>query len=140
MNAEFSILTNRKRAIIALVHSIAFLLLATRDLAVQTRLGGVIYRIHVPIGAMVLVAIYVIVSSILLYLFRRSTGLAEKLYFGFCSASATAGLVRAVVGDAAFPVGSLLRVAMLSAAVIAGFCLLKMHAAPKILAVQEMGD
>jgi hypothetical protein len=140
MSAEFSILTNRKRAIIALVHSVAFLLLAMRDLAVQTRLGGVVNRIHVPIGAIALVAIYLIVSSIPLYLFRRSIGLAEKLYFGFCSASATAGLVRAVVGDAAFPAGQYVRVGMLLAAVFTGLALWRMHSDSLPAQATEMGD
>jgi|SRR5580704_9571267 hypothetical protein len=140
MSGEFSILTNRKRAVIALVHSIAFLLLATRDLAVQTRLGGVVNRIHVPVGAMLLVAVYLIVSSILLYLFGRSIGLTEKLYFGFCSASASAGLVRAVVGDAAFPAGQYVRVGMLLAAVFTGIALWRMHSEPMPAPATEMGD
>ena len=140
MSGEFSILTNRKRAIIALVHSVVFLLLATRDLAVQTRLGGVIHRIHTPIGAMILVAIYLIVSSILLYLFGRSVGVAEKLYFGFCSASATAGLVRAIVGDAAFPAGQYVRVGMLLAAVLTGLALWRMHSVLLPVEAAEMGD
>jgi hypothetical protein len=130
MKPEFSILTNRKRALIALVHSIAFLILASRDLAVQTRLGGVIARSRVPIGSVILVGIYLIVSSILLYLFCRSAGLPEKLYFGFCSASATSGLVRAVVGDAAFAAGLYLRVGMLLAAVVTGLALWRMHPEP----------
>jgi len=139
MRAEFSILTNRKRAVIALVHSVAFLLLATRDLAVRTRLEGVVNRIHVPVGAIILVGIYLIVSSILLYLFRRSVGLAERLYFGFCSASASAGLVRAVVGDSAFPVGQYARVGMLMAAVLTGLVLWRTHSEPLPEAV-EIGD
>jgi len=140
MAADFSILTNRKRAVIALVHSVAFLLLATRDLAFRSQLGGVLYRSPVPWGAIILVGIYVIVSAILLYLFSRSASVTEKLYFGFCSASATAGLVRATVGDAAFPVGSFMRVLMLSAAVITGYFLWKMHTTPEVSTVQEMGD
>jgi hypothetical protein len=136
MSPEFSILTNRKRAVIALVHSVAFLLLATRDLAFQARLGGVVNRVHTPVGAFILVAIYFVVSSILLYLFRRSTSLHEKLYFGFCSASASAGLVRAIVGDASFPQGVYVRVVMLLAGVLVGFALLRIHSdrAPQIAA------
>lgn len=140
MNPEFSILTNRKRAIIALVHSVFFLLLATRDVVVQARLGGVVNRVRIPIGAIILVGVYVIVSSILLYLFRRSTGLTEKLYFGFCSASASAGLVRAVAGDAAFPQGVYVRVLMLVAAVLTGFALLRIHSELLPAEATEMGD
>lgn len=140
MAADFSILTNRKRAVIALVHSILFLLLASRDLAFQSRLGGVVYRDPVPVGAFLLVGIYFIVSSILLYLFGRSISLTEKLYFGFCSASATSGLIRAILGDAAFPAGAYLRVGMLLAAVATGFVLWKAHVSSITAPVAEMGD
>jgi hypothetical protein len=139
MRPEFSILTNRKRAIIALLHSVAFLLLATRDLVFHTRLGGVVHRLQVPVGAILLVVIYLIVSAILLYLFGRSISLTEKLYFGFCSASATSGLIRALVGDSAFPAGVYLRVGMLLAAVVTGLCLWKIHTEP-LPAVAQIGD
>lgn len=140
MTAEFSILTNRKRAVIALVHSVLFLLLAIRDLVFQSHLGGVVYRAHVSVGAFFLVGIYLIVSSILLYLFGRSISITERLYFGFCSASATSGLIRAIVGDSAFSAGVYLRVAMLLAAVITGFVLWKTHATSLGGPVTEMGD
>ena len=140
MSAGLSILTNRKRALIALVHSVAFLMLAARDLAVQTSLGGVIGRTHVPIGAVILVGIYLIVSSILLFLLGRSTCLPEKLYFGFCSASATSGFVRAVVGDAAFPAGQFLRFGMLLAAVVTGIALWRMHSEPIPAEIPDTAD
>lgn len=130
MNPGFTILTNRKRALIALVHSVAFLLLASRDLALQTRLSGVLGHLRVPTGSAILLAIYLIVTSILLYLFTRSTRLPEKLYFAFCAASAGSGVVRALIGDAAFPSGQYLRVAMLLAAVATGLILLRTHTGP----------
>jgi len=140
MNSEFFILNTRKRAVIALVHSIAFLALAVRDLAVEARLGGVLGKLHVPIGSLVLVGIYFIVSSILIYLLSRSVCLAEKLYFAFCAASATSGLVRAVVGDAAFPIGLYLRVGMLLAAVVTGLMLWRMHSESTPTEVREVAN
>jgi hypothetical protein len=129
MAAPFAILYNRKRAVIALVHSVFFLGLATRDWAVSARLGGVIARAHVPAGAIALVCIYGIVSAVLVTLFVFSTGSLEGLYFGFCAASVTSGLVRAVVGDARFTAGSSLRVIMLVSAVVVGWILLRVHSA-----------
>ncbi len=103
MAAPFAILNNRKRAIIALIHSVFFLGLATRDWAVSARLGGVIARAHVPAGAIALVCIYGIVSAVLLTLFLFSAGMLEKLYFAFCTASASSGLIRAVSATPASP-------------------------------------
>ena len=129
MAEPFAILNSRKRAVIALVHSIFFLGLATRDWAVSARLGGVIARAHVPAGAIALACIYGIVGVVLMTLFIFSTGFLERLYFGFCAASATAGLVRAVAGGARFTAGSSLRVIMLVSAVVVGWLLLRTHSA-----------
>ena len=129
MAAPFAILNSRKRAVIALIHSIFFLGLATRDWAVSARLGGVIARTHVPAGAIALVCIYAIVSAVLLTLFLFSAGMLEKLYFAFCTASASSGLIRAVVGDVRFTPGSLVRVIMLVSAVVVGCLLLRVHSA-----------
>jgi hypothetical protein len=129
MAAPFAILNSRKRAVIALVHSVFFLGLATRDWAVSARLGGVVARTHVPMGAIALVGIYAIVSAVLVTLFFCSAGFQERLYFGFCAASATSGLVRAIVGDARFTAGSPLRVIMLISAVVVGWLLLRTHSA-----------
>ena len=140
MAAGFTILNNRKRAIIALVHSIAFLALATRDLAVQARLPGVVGPLHPHIGHWILLGIYLIVSSVLLYLFWISNGTVERLYFGFCAASASSGFIRALIGDAAFPVGQYLRVSMLLCAVFTGVLLLRIHSEPARVPAEEMGD
>jgi hypothetical protein len=127
MASPLAILNSRKRAVIALIHSVFFLGLATHDWAFSARLGGVIARAHVPAGAIALVCIYTIVSAVLLTLFLFSAGMLEKLYFAFCAASASSGLVRAVLGDARFTAGSSLRVIMLVSAVVVGWLLLRVH-------------
>jgi len=130
MAASFAILNSRKRAIIALIHSVFFLALAARDLAVSAHLAGVLGRTPVPAGSIVLVLIYLIVSAVLIALFACSAGSLERLYFGFCAASASSGLVRAIAGDARFTAGSYLRVILLLCAVATGWLLLRTFAPP----------
>ena len=65
---EFSILTNRKRAIVALVHSMVFLLIAVRQMIAATPAAG-IWVSSVSTGTWVLCGIFSVVSSILLWLF-----------------------------------------------------------------------
>ena len=127
MAAPFQILNSRKRALIALIHSVFFLGLATRDWAASARLNGAIGHARPSIGSLVLVGIYLVVSTVLLALLYYSGGLLERLYFAFCAASATSGLVRALVGDASFSAGQYLRVGMLLCAVLTGFVVLRMH-------------
>ncbi|MGB9084561.1 MAG: hypothetical protein WCC46_08075, partial [Terriglobales bacterium] len=62
----FSILTNRKRAIVALVHSVVFLLIAVRQMVAANPAAGIWVPSLVPTGTWILCAIFVIVSSILL--------------------------------------------------------------------------
>jgi hypothetical protein len=140
MTPGFSILSNRKRAIVALVHSIAFLALASRDLAVHAQLGGILAQVHASTGNWVLLVIYTIVSSILIYLLAISAGLHERLYFAFCAASASTGVVRALIGDAAFPAGLYLRICMLLAAVCTGIVLLRIHTGVAASPIPELAD
>jgi|SRR5215469_2811617 len=130
MTAPFTILNSRKRALIALIHSVFFLGLAARDLAVNAQLAGVMGSGHGRAGSWILFGIYLVVSGVLITLLGYSGGLLERLYFGFCAASATSGLVRAAVGDANFAAGRFLRVGMLVAAVCIGLVLLRTHSAP----------
>jgi hypothetical protein len=140
MAAPFTILNSRKRALIALIHSVFFLALATRDLVISARLAGILDKTHVSAGSVALVSIYVIVSGVLFTLFGYSAGLLEKLYFAFCAASAGSGLVRAVVGDANFAAGAYLRVVMLVCAAGTGIILLRAQSAgsaPVLRSVEE---
>ncbi len=124
---EFAILNTRKRAIIALVHSVAFLLLATWQLIGSAPALGMLSAAHLSAGVWALCGIYVTVSSILLWLFAISRGWMEKLYFLLCTVSASSGLLRIVVGDQSFHSGRFLRVIMLAAAVIVGMIILRFH-------------
>jgi hypothetical protein len=118
---EFGVLTNRKRAFIALIHSIVFLGIALHGfLAPKT---GILHSSAV--GEFVLVGIYLIVASILAWLVSISRGLRERGYFALCASSATFGLLRTIFGDAAIPAAQYLRVIMLSSAVAVGFVIVR---------------
>ena len=65
----FSILTNRKRAIIALVHSVVFLLIAVRQMVAAQPSEGIWVASTVSRGTWILCGIFAIVSAILLWLF-----------------------------------------------------------------------
>lgn len=122
---SFSILTNRKRAIIALVHTVIFLCIA----ALQTALSHAKrFSLHGDkvVGGIVLLAIYLIVTTVLLVLLRYASHSSERLYFALCATSAAFGLLRVLLGDPALHAG-VLRVCLLSAAVVVGLMILRAH-------------
>jgi hypothetical protein len=123
---QFSILTNRKRAIVALVHSVVFLLIATRQMIAANPAAG-IWVPFVSTGTWILCGVFVVVSSILLWLYVISRGWTEKLYFGLCTVSATSGLLRTAFGDRAFHAGLYIRVVMLVSAVLVGLLIVRTH-------------
>jgi hypothetical protein len=123
----FSILTNRKRAIVALVHSVVFLLIAVRQMVAANPAAGIWVASTVSRGTWILCGIFAIVSGILLWLFVISRGWMEKFYFGLCTISATSGLVRTAGGDQTFHAGLYIRVVMLVSAVLVGFVIVRMH-------------
>lgn len=122
---EFTILTNRKRTLIALIHSVFFLLLAIRGWMLPARASSLLWNrdLGVEIGGVV----YLIVSSILIWLAAISASTRERLYFAFCATSASTGLLRMLVGETRVPGGASLRVLMLACAVLTGFCVLRDH-------------
>ncbi len=124
----FSILTNRKRAIVALVHSIVFLLIALRQMIAAAPAAGLWMPSTVQPGTWILCAIFAIVSSILFWLLVISRGWMEKFYFAFCTISATSGLLRTAAGDQAFHAGLYIRVIMLVSAVLVGLLIVRSHA------------
>jgi len=121
---DFGVLTNRKRAVIALIHSIVFLGIAFHGF-VAPKAG--IVRGAGAIGDYILIAIYVIVASILLWLVSISRGWAERAYFVLCATSATAGLLRTIFGDQTVPPAQYVRALMLSSAVTVGFLIVRAH-------------
>lgn len=124
----YSILTQRKRTLIALVHSVAFGLLATYQLVVGQQPKGLIAAQPGHIGGpLALTAIYSVVSAILWVLTRYSRPGLERLYFLFCASSATVGLLRVTFGDPTLRVGSGVRVLMLLSAVVTGIQILREH-------------
>jgi hypothetical protein len=123
----FAILTTRRRALVALIHAAAFLVLATRDFAVSRRLSGILTGTAGITRSVVFGVVYLIVSLVLAYLLIVSRCAGEQLYFAFCTASASTGLLRAIAGDSAFPAGQYLRMGLLACAVITGLFIVKTH-------------
>ena len=123
----FSILTNRKRAVVALVHSVVFLLIAVRQMFAANPAAGIWVASTVSRGTWILCGIFVVVSSILLWLLLISRGWLEKFYFGFCTISATSGLARTAAGDQTFHAGLYIRVIMLVSAVLVGLLIVRVH-------------
>jgi hypothetical protein len=128
--AGFSILTNRKRAIVALVHSVVFLLIAVRQMVAAQPSTGIWVASTVSRGTWILCGIFAIVSAILFWLLVISSGWMEKFYFGFCTISAFSGLLRTAAGDQTFHAGLYIRVVMLVSAVLVGLLIVRMHSRP----------
>lgn len=123
----YVILTNRKRALVALVHSVVFLLLALRSLAAGKSLAPIwLHRADMQASFAVLL-VYIAVSVVLIQLARISGTLRERVYFLFCASSAAVGTLRNIVGDPAPHLGLLLRVMMLLCAVATGIVILRIH-------------
>lgn len=114
---EFGVLTNRKRALIALIHSVVFLGIAVHGF-VAPKFG--ILRGAGAIGDFILIGVYVIVACILLWLVSLSRGIPERIYFLLCAGSASSGLLRTILGDPTVPVAQYFRVIFLSTAVVVG--------------------
>lgn len=130
---SFSILNSRKRAMIALVHSVFFLGIATLQAAVSRTLPFSSHGTRARSG-LILLVIYAIVTTVLLLLLRASGCIKEKLYFALCASSAGLGLLRILLGDPALH-ANLLRVILLGCAVVVGFAILRVHSSPARAAV-----
>ena len=127
---RFAIINNRKRAIIALIHSIFFLGVAGIQLAISHAEPFTV-RGEKVIGGSILLTIHVIVTAVLLILLRFSRCAREKLYFALCAASAAFGLVRILLGDPVLH-ANVLRVLLLFCAVVIGTGILRSHSATPI--------
>jgi len=133
---RFAIINSRKRAIIALVHSVFFLGVAAVQLAISHALPLSAHGQRATAG-MLLLAIYLIVTSVLLVLLRFSACTRERLYFAFCAASAAFGLVRIILGDPVLH-ANVLRVLLLFFAVVTGSAILRTHSCATIPAEVEL--
>ncbi len=126
--SDFAILTNRKRALIALAHSLVFLgiachgFLSPRPAAIIAGPGA--------LSSSILISIYITVASILAWLASISKCVQERVYFALCASSATFGLLRIIFGDAALPVAQYLRVTMLTCAVVVGTWIFRSFSRP----------
>ena len=124
---DFGVLTNRKRALIALIHSFVFLGIATHGFLSPK--SGIIHGSG-AVGDFVLIGIYLVVASILSWLVGVSRCVRERIYFALCTCSASFGLLRSVFGDNALPIAQYMRVIMLSSAVAVGFVILRSFSRP----------
>jgi len=133
---RFAIINNRKRAIIALIHSVFFLGVAAVQLAISRALPfsarGTGAR-----AAMILLGVYVVVTTVLLVLLWFSRCTRERLYFALCAGSAGFGLVRIWLGDPVLH-ANILRVLLLSCAVVVGTGILRTHSADPAAAELEL--
>lgn len=123
---DFAVLTKRKRALIALIHSIVFMGIAAHGFAAPK--AGVLYG--APGADLALVIIYLVVSSILAWLASISRCRSERIYFILCTGSASFGLLRAVFGDTALPIAQYMRVILLGSAVAVGFQIVRSYSRP----------
>lgn len=125
---EFGVLTSRKRALIALIHSVVFLGVAIHGFASSK--AGILHG--GPGAEFALVILYLIVTSILAWLASISRCLRERAYFALCASSASFGLLRTVFGDSALPPAQYFRVLMLSSAVAVGGFILRSYSQPVV--------
>ena len=123
----FAILTNRKRAVIALIHSVVFLGIALHGF-ISPRSAVALHGPNAATGIATL-SIYIVVTTVLSWLVTISRCVREKIYFSLCASSATFGLLRILFGDALLPAAQYLRVAMLTSAGLLGTWILRACAA-----------
>ena len=110
---DYFLLNSRKRAVIALIHAVVFLSIASRGLAGPTQRALFSMERTARTGGYVMLAIYAVVSAVLLYLFYRSRCMRERLYFGFCTSSAMLSIVRTLAGESPLRPAQALKLLML---------------------------
>lgn len=118
---ENRVLNSRRRAAIALIHSVVFLGVALHGF-VSPKAGMLVQG---SAADLVLIVVYLVVTSVLTWLVSLSRSTRERLYFVLCTSSATFGLLRTIFGDAAIPAAQYLRVIMLASAVTVGMSILR---------------
>jgi hypothetical protein len=125
---DFGVLTNRKRALIALIHSFVFLGIALHGFASPK--AGVLLPASGATADFILIGIYLTVASILAWLVSIARCARERVYFALCASSATFGLLRTIFGDSTLPAAQYMRVIMLTSAVIVGTWIFRSFSRP----------
>ena len=126
----FVILTNRKRAIIALIHTVFFFGLACVTLV--RPVSALVLGTPAARAGLAMLSVYVVVSAILLRLCSVSRLVQERVYFALCASSACLGVLRTVCGDPALHGLQYLRAFFLVAATLVGMLILRGHSEPKL--------
>jgi hypothetical protein len=124
---DFGVLNNRKRGLIALIHSVIFLGAAIHGF-LSPKAGIVNGRR--ALGDFMLIGIYVVVALILAWLVSLSRCARERAYFVLCAGSATFGLLRTCLGDSSVPVAQYMRVILLTCAVVVGTAIARSFSRP----------
>ena len=132
---HFGVLTNRKRAWIALIHSLVFWGVAI-DGFISPKPG--ILQGSASVCDSVLIGIYLVVAAILAWLVGVSRCSRERIYFALCATSATFGLLRTIFGDSRIPAAQYVRVIMLSCAV--AVCLFIVRAFSRPVAEEVLSE
>ncbi len=125
------ILTNRKRTVVALAHTVVFLMLAVRG---AFTVVAPLHR-NSPVSAWVMPAVYFAVAAVLFVLAAMSRGQRERLYFACCTTSAAFGFLRQCLGDSRMHPAGYIRVAMLVSALFVGLSILRQHPRDAVPAV-----
>lgn len=125
---DFAVLTNRKRTLIALVHSVVFLGIVLHGFSSPK--APIVLHGSGAAGGATLIAIYLTVASLLSWLVSISRGARERLYFALCASSATFGLLRTIFGDVSLPAAQYLRAALLTSGVAVGAWILRSFSRP----------
>jgi hypothetical protein len=125
---RYGILNSAKRALIALIHTVIFGLLALYQLLIRQHPLSLLSagRGH-SAAPIALTTIYFIVTLVLLILLRYSQCSLERLYFTLCATSAAIGLLRALVGDPTAYAELAARVLLLGSAIITGMFIWRAH-------------
>lgn len=122
---EFAILSNRRRALIALIHSLFFLAIAIRGFAFPR--AAVMFHGPGRLRGLLMLVIYGIVTVALALLALLARCPKEKLYFVLCVGSASFAFIRIWLGDPAIPAAQYARVFMLLCAVFVGIRIYSGH-------------
>lgn len=123
---RYAILNSRKRAIIALVHSVFFLIVALMSFLGHAKAGVLFIGVKAP-SDLALLGIYGVVSGVLITLVTFSICARERLYFLFCATSASFGFLRMLLGDTHLFIAQYVRVLMLISACAMCYWILRQH-------------